>query len=317
MHRPLIAAAAMVALLLASSAQAAELGSKAAPLKITKWLKGDEVDLSKSDGKTVYVIEFWATWCAPCRASIPHLTELQKEYKDKGVKIVGITDEPADVAGPFVEKQGDKMNYTVACDDDRKTSKAYMEAFGVNGIPHAFIVDQKGDVVWHDHPLNDFDEVLEMVVSGKFDKAAREKLVAERKATEEKQMKAVAIIDEYANGVLEGKPLAELREKGEKFLELAKDEPMLLNEVAWTLLMNEQFPKRDLEFIEKMAKQAVDASKGEDANILDTYAYTLHKNGKTPEAIKVQEKALKLEKDADVRKVLEEHMDEFKGKAAE
>jgi len=323
MHRPLIAVSAIVALTLGSAAQAAELGSKAAPLKIAKWVKGEPVDLSKSDGKTVYVIEFWATWCAPCRASIPHLTELQKKYKDKHVTVVGVSDESVDTVSKFVEKQGDKMGYTVAVDDHEKTGKGYMAAFGLNGIPHAFIVDQQGKIVWHDHPMGGIDEVLDLVVAGKFDKATREKLLAQRKAEEEKlaaaqkaeaekMRPAIEAIDKYATGVMEGKPLAEMREHAEKFLEIASDNPMFLNEVAWTLMMDEKFPARDMDMIEKMAKTAVDASKGEDTNILDTYAYALHKNGKTAEAIKVQEKALKMEEDEDLKKVLNEHMAEFK-----
>jgi thiol-disulfide isomerase/thioredoxin len=124
-------------------APAAELGDAAEPLQIAAWVKGKPVDLAAGKGKQVFVIEFWATWCGPCRESIPHLTELQKQFKDKGVVFIGITDEKTEVAKKFVEKMGAKMDYTVAVDAG-KTSKGYMEAYGVNGIPNAFVVDKAG-----------------------------------------------------------------------------------------------------------------------------------------------------------------------------
>jgi thiol-disulfide isomerase/thioredoxin len=133
------------------------LGEPAARLAIKDWAKGKAVDVR--DGKAVYVVEFWATWCGPCRVSIPHLSELQKRWKNKGVVIVGVSDEPASTVKPFVEKMGDKMDYLVACDDNRLTYSGYMEAYGFNGIPTAFIVGRDGRVQWTGHPMNGLDKV--------------------------------------------------------------------------------------------------------------------------------------------------------------
>ena len=66
------------------------LGQKAAPLEGLTYIKGDPIVFEA--GK-VYVVEFWATWCPPCRTSIPHLTEVQKQFKDKGVTVIGISNE--------------------------------------------------------------------------------------------------------------------------------------------------------------------------------------------------------------------------------
>src|SRR5688572_27868264 len=87
-----------------------KVGDKAPPLGKGEWVKGDPVEEFES-GK-VYVIENWATWCAPCVEAIPHLTELQKKYEDQGVVVIGQNmweDDPSAVK-PFVEKMGDKMD---------------------------------------------------------------------------------------------------------------------------------------------------------------------------------------------------------------
>src|SRR5258706_12904236 len=119
--------------------QAAKWGDAAAPLHIKEWIKGDAVDVTAGRGKTVYVIEFWATWCGPCRHSIPHLKELQGKFKNKGGVVIGISDEEPDTVKSFVKKLGAKMEYTIAIDDDKKTAADYVEAYGQGGIPAAFI----------------------------------------------------------------------------------------------------------------------------------------------------------------------------------
>lgn len=149
------------------AANAADLGMKAPPLEIAEWVKGTPVDLKAGEGKSVYVVEFWATWCPPCRTSIPHLSEMQKKFKDKGVVFVGISTEQPPKVKPFVQSMGDKMDYTVAVDKAQKTAKAYMGAFDVNTIPHAFVVDKAGKIVWHGHPMEKLDSAIEKALAPK------------------------------------------------------------------------------------------------------------------------------------------------------
>jgi thiol-disulfide isomerase/thioredoxin len=96
------------------------------------------------------VVEFWATWCPPCRATIPHLNEINKKYKDKGLVVIGITDEEKKTVDEFRKKL--PMEYNVALD-----KKDLGKKLGITGIPHAFLVDKDGKVVWEGHPqaLND------------------------------------------------------------------------------------------------------------------------------------------------------------------
>lgn len=139
----------------------AAIGDPAAPLEIAQWVKGDAVSLADVKGKKIVVVEFWATWCGPCRTSIPHLTELQKKFADRGVVVVGVSDEDAAKVRPFVDQMGEKMDYTVAVDDGGRTSQGYMTAYAQNGIPHAFVVDLEGRVAWHGHPASGLEAALE------------------------------------------------------------------------------------------------------------------------------------------------------------
>ena len=141
----------------------AKLRDPASPLVIKEWAQGGPVDVK--DGKNLYVVEFWATWCGPCRQSIPHLNELQKKLKNKGVVVVGVSDEAPDTVKPFVKKMGVQMEYAVACDDARQTYANYMDAYGYNGIPTAFVVGKDGRVIWHGHPMVGLDQVLNRFLS--------------------------------------------------------------------------------------------------------------------------------------------------------
>ncbi|MCP4642192.1 MAG: TlpA family protein disulfide reductase [bacterium] len=130
------------------------LGDAAAPLQIAEWLKGDPVDLEAGRGDHFYVIEFWATWCQPCRLTIPRLTRMQKEHRDAGLVVIGVTEEAPGVARPFVEKMGDEMDYTIACDALSATTVDYRGAYGADSLPWAFLVDTRGRIVWHGPALD-------------------------------------------------------------------------------------------------------------------------------------------------------------------
>jgi len=118
-------------------------------------------DLEQLKGKVV-VLECWATWCPPCRDSIPHLSEMYTKYKNSGVVMIGITNENKyELITGFVKKMGDKMNYTVAIDANG-VMEAYTRPFGVRGIPHAFIIDREGKIVYSGHPMQpDFRSKLD------------------------------------------------------------------------------------------------------------------------------------------------------------
>ena len=181
-------------LMITNLAHAAKLGvgSKAPAIKVAKWLKGAPVT-TFAKGK-VYVVEFWATWCSPCRTTIPHLTDLAKKYKGKAT-FVGVSVSEAEPGAKlasyapkvatFVKQMGGKMNYVVALDGPQATmSKTWMDAAGQQGIPTAFVVNQEGKVVWIGHPMGELDAVVGSVIAGKFDMKSA-KIAADQKVAEE------------------------------------------------------------------------------------------------------------------------------------
>lgn len=284
---------------------AIDLGDPAPALHIKDWVKGKAVDLVEGKGKNIYVVEFWATWCGPCRTSIPHLTELQNEFKDKNVIFVGISDEERNVVAPFVKRMGDKMDYVVAVDEDRKSYSNYMAAFGQNGIPHAFVVNKEGQIAWHGHPMDGLDKVINEILEGRFDMAAVKKAA-----------RAGSQIQEYFGMAVQGKVDDKSKELGNQILTDAADNPTLLNEFAWVIFTEEQLKARDFELAMAAVKKAYEATDGKDANILDTYARGLFLTGEVVEAIQAQKRAIELCNDERLLPHLKSSLEEFEKKAA-
>jgi thiol-disulfide isomerase/thioredoxin len=285
---------------------AAELGSAAPPLQIKEWVKGEPVTIGAGDN--VYVVEFWATWCGPCRTSIPHLTELQKKYKDKGVVVVGISNETAEEVRPFVTEMGATMDYRVAIDNNEQTNDQYMKAFNQQGIPTAFVVDKTAKIVWVGHPMAELDEVLDEVVAGTFS-------IEKSKQRAERRKQLMEDYRQFATSLRTGEV-----EKAHSLAEAAvknyADEPSYLNEVAWVLLTFENRKFHNYPLALRIAKVAVESSKSKDASILDTYARALFETGDVAGAIAQQEKAVALVSDPDEREPLEQTLKNYKAAGA-
>src|SRR5262249_8386873 len=132
-----------------------KVGDPAPALVASEWMQGEEV--KKFEPDKVYVVEFWATWCGPCIVMMPHLAELQAQYKGKGVTFIGFSAKAPNntqkQVAAFVKKRGPKLKYTFAYGDDRKTHEAWMGAAGRSGIPCAFVVDKASKIAYIGHPM--------------------------------------------------------------------------------------------------------------------------------------------------------------------
>jgi thiol-disulfide isomerase/thioredoxin len=200
--RTLVAGALLAVFCGATPSMAAELltiGSEAPALDVEHWLQngnGKFKPVSEFEPGKVYVVEFWATWCPPCVASMPHLAELQTKYADQGVQIVSISDEDLKTVEKFLErtlpkqKEGEEKTYRdltsaycLTSDPDQSTTEDYMLAAKQNGIPTSFIVGKDAKIEWIGHPM-DLDETLAAVVDDTWNREKFAKSYKEMQATE-------------------------------------------------------------------------------------------------------------------------------------
>jgi thiol-disulfide isomerase/thioredoxin len=167
------------------------VGDPAPALKVGGWFKGTPVE-TFAPGK-VYVVEFWATWCGPCRKMIPHLTELAKQHSADATFVgVSVWEHPAEktdasiasMVSPFVKKMGDTMDYNVAADGvDGFMATHWMAAAGQIAIPSAFVIGTDQRVAWIGYP-SDLGPVLDQVIAGKWDIAQEQKRIATNRVTD-------------------------------------------------------------------------------------------------------------------------------------
>jgi len=144
LRRVSAATAALFALALAAcSSQPAKSpeSRKPAPAFTLKDSSGHTVRLSDYRGKVV-LLNFWATWCGPCKMEIPWFIEFERQYKDRGFAVLGISmdEEGWEAVKPFLA--GMNVNYRVLMGDET-VAKAYG---GVESLPTSFIIDREGRI---------------------------------------------------------------------------------------------------------------------------------------------------------------------------
>ncbi len=258
------------------------IGDTAPPIDIAHWIKGEKVDEFES-GK-VYVVEFWATWCGPCRASMPHLSKLQEQYTDYDVTFIGVSDENLQTVVSFLFKEdkkdgkinNDRTRYTLTADPDKSVMNDYFRAAGQRGIPTAFIIGKDTKVEWIGHPMT-MDEPLEAVVKDTWDrdefktKFQRDRQVQEQLMERQKHFAAAMGAEDWATAV-----------------ELYWDSAGGLNQVAWKIVDDANVKNRDFEVAMKAAKRANELSEKRDAAILDTLARVYYETGDVKSALKWQ-----------------------------
>lgn len=150
-------------------------GQKAPELVVEQWL----TDKPETNGKIV-MIDFWATWCGPCRKLIPEVNEFQKKFKDDMV-IIGLSgDSTIDKVRNFMKTT--EMHYSQAVDTQKRTSLE----LGIKGIPHVIILSTDGIIRWQGFPLSEEEPLTEGIIKSIIE---RDPGVAARRAAEREKAK--------------------------------------------------------------------------------------------------------------------------------
>ncbi len=159
LRRGLTPAAALFALALAGPVLATEAGEAAPPFALPT-AKGETVALDKLRGKVVYV-DFWASWCGPCRRSFPWMNEMQQKYGAKGFVVVGVNvDKKRADADKFLAQN--PAGFTVVYDEAGATPSAY----AVKGMPSSYLIDARGNVTFVERGfLDESRPVLEQKIA--------------------------------------------------------------------------------------------------------------------------------------------------------
>ena len=182
------------------------IGSKAPALDIAHWVQDDGgklkqvTDLKKG---TIYVIEFWATWCSPCAATIPHLVKSQKTYGPDKVRFISVTDESLQTVQEFLKREhqddqtfGDlTRQYSLTTDPDGSTHRDYFVAARLTGIPSAVIVGADGRVEWTGG-VWEMDKPLKKIFDGQWDRVA----FAEKQRIENETEQLTTMVKEAIEG---------------------------------------------------------------------------------------------------------------------
>ena len=208
------------------------IGDAAPAIQYSQWLKGTPV--ASFDGDRLYILEFWATWCGPCKAAMPHLTELQKQYDGKASFIgVGVWEhvaegKPYESSLPsvtkFVNGNAANMGYSVIADNnDQFMANNWLKAAGLNGIPSTFIIKNR-QIIWIGHPIA-LDTTLPKIMDGSYDMQAFKVAYEKRSEASRKQSAEMMAAMKPVQDALKAKDYTkafELMEKAKKDVPILK-----------------------------------------------------------------------------------------------
>lgn len=319
-------------------------GDAAPALTPTKWVQGEAV--KEFDKDHVYLLEFWATWCGPCKAAIPHLNDLHTRFKDRGLVVIGQnvweTDEAA--VEPFVKSMTGKLDYRIATDDLNGRGKgamanAWLEAAGMKSIPATFIVSKEGRIAWIGHPMKVTDELIQSILDGKHhpakpapagdnaetvrlirvastalisgDWAAAESAISELEKSvpvERRAQQTAALRVDLLIGKGDDAGAATLAEK----LTAADATNIPLHQLlAFRLIRADKPPAALLDAAEKISTRANAALNGKDVGSILTLARVSFMKGDQAKAIELQTKAVEYSKPA-AQPRMKEFLDAYK-----
>lgn len=326
------------------------VGDPAPPIRVAAWVKGAPVE--RFEPGVTHVVYFWATWCEHCRKAAPMLAELRKRHGDKLRVLAVSVWEDSDAqprVKAAADRLGDDADYPVAFGGEAgEMERSWLDAAGLDSIPSVFLVDGEGRIAWIGNPLQppgEMDAVADKLVAGEYDvaeAAARARRAAEiaeraRPVVEEFRAagrardwpKAVELADRLIEldpvqfgGLAQWKFRTMIAEMGDAagayaFIRpladgLLKDNAEALNSIAWTILDESGLEPRDVDLALRLAERAAELTEQRNGLILDTLALATFQKGEIARAIEIQERAIGLVRDVEMRAELNQRLEMFR-----
>lgn len=276
--------------------QPLEIGSAAPALDVDDWIHPGTVhpvpEFHAFTPGTVYVIEFWATWCPHSREAIPLLSALRRRYgRDVVILAIG-ADAPEQLRGFLGDDDPDVRQlaaqaeaYCIVADTDGSVHDSLMTPFLETELPTAFIVGRSGLIEWVGHPL-EIEEPLTRVVDGTWDRGKFAAEWAARQMSRRTVDRALVLVAEER--------IAEAVAGLDAFAANDATVPAAANDMAWTLVLQSVYarlPDPVLAAAQRAAERCV-AREPTNGNFLDTLAHVLALRGRVDEAIATERLAV-------------------------
>jgi peroxiredoxin len=244
------------------------IGEPAAPLVVKEWIRGKPVEVKA--GTNIVVVEIFTTASLASRASITNLNALQRRFKDQGVVVVGISDEPPERLKGFVADAGSAIEYAVGADSARKTTLNYMMPVGKRGVPYSFVVGKDGKLLWHGHPREGLAEALEQITAGRYNVELAAKIELSRTQ-----------LGQYLNLVRKGDPRAAAA--GQEFLSRWTNDVARLCDLAQEIATEPKIARRDFALANQALDRAAQLAPTNSTRVAVAQAMVLFESGKKQE----------------------------------